>query len=53
MYATFEEWFEAFKAECERRSYYGPIDMDSFSDEFESGKDPVESAVSFVAEMNE
>lgn len=46
-------WYDMFKGECKRLKYQGPIDKDSFRDEYNAGRTPEEAAKEFVKEMNE
>lgn len=52
MHETFDEWFEAFKKEVASLNYHGPIDKDSFQDDFDNDVDPGVAAEEFVKEMN-
>ncbi len=53
MYETFEEWFDVFMEECQKLDYMGPVDADSFLDNFENEDCPYDTAAEFVREMNE
>lgn len=52
MDTSFEEWLDLFKNKASELGYHGPIDSDSFKDEWEADKDPNLSAEEFVLEMN-
>lgn len=48
----FEEWFDKFTEYARQWGYHGPIDKDSFVDDYDQGKPPLEAAIEFAVEMN-
>ncbi len=48
---SFDTWFDEMKAECRELGYKGVIDQESFRMDYDEGKDELEIAKEFVAEM--
>lgn len=49
---TFGEWFAAFESKARELGYAGPIDRETFRDDFELEISAEDSAAAFVIEMN-
>lgn len=48
----FEMWFDIFTSTCRSRlMYYGPIDKETFYQDYLDAKTPEESAEQFVMDM--
>lgn len=49
---TYDEWFDIFLGVTKKLNYHGPVDKDTFREDYDDGKTPEESAEAFVKEMN-
>lgn len=49
---SFDEWFDIFTGKARELGYDGPIDRDTFKDDYDEDASPQDIAIEFVEEMN-
>lgn len=53
MEKSFEEWIDAFLEFVRSFGYHGPVNKETFIEDWESGQEPMQVARDFVNEINE